>query len=107
MNFIFVPHMGQQLTVRLLSTGHCVPAAESTVTVSASACLGKMAAAAVRGLKGIQLRQLTLCYCRTGGSSDGMREFIEHDLVGLAVSTPEVRRNRGFPYSKSWLSKIK
>eukprot|EP00730_Choanoeca_flexa_P008935 TRINITY_DN12558_c8_g4_i1.p1 TRINITY_DN12558_c8_g4~~TRINITY_DN12558_c8_g4_i1.p1 ORF type:complete len:132 (+),score=14.94 TRINITY_DN12558_c8_g4_i1:97-492(+) len=58
-----------------------------------------MASATRYGRYICQLRKLNITYCKGGGSSAGMREFIEHTLPGLAAANPqtifEVRHRGG------------
>eukprot|EP01134_Creolimax_fragrantissima_P006216 CFRG6216T1 len=37
-----------------------------------------------------QVRKITVYYCRQSGSSKGVREFIDKDLVNIAKNHPEV-----------------
>jgi hypothetical protein len=50
-----------------------------------------------------QLKELTLHYCRRGGSSEGTRQFIERDLAAWAAKNPQIEirtqeRNGRHPY---------
>lgn len=37
-----------------------------------------------------ELREVVLRYCASSGSSRGVREFVEHDLISFASKNPQV-----------------
>jgi hypothetical protein len=43
-----------------------------------------------------ELQEILLRYSRTGGSSRGVREFVEHDLVGFARDNPQIKIETSF-----------
>jgi large subunit ribosomal protein L43 len=43
-----------------------------------------------------ELKELLLRYSRTGGSSRGVREFVEHDLVNFARENPQINIQTSF-----------
>ncbi|XP_052867553.1 39S ribosomal protein L43, mitochondrial [Anopheles cruzii] len=57
-----------------------------------------------------QLQRITLKYCKSSGSSKGMREFLEHELVDFSRSNPGVavyikpRRHRTAVISAEFLN---
>ncbi|XP_050071224.1 39S ribosomal protein L43, mitochondrial [Anopheles maculipalpis] len=57
-----------------------------------------------------QLQRITLKYCKTSGSSKGMREFLEHELVDFSRTNPGVvvyvkpRRHRTAVMSAEFLN---